>query len=99
LKSSKENEFGNTNTFFFLPKSRDGKKGHNTYIYIPDQHVLPLKAFELNGKTQVGSRIDSLNHPIFTWHSRSEAIIYFLGCGLERQTESPKHPREIKFFY
>lgn len=34
-------------------------------IHINDQHVLPLKAFELNRKTQVGSRIDSFNSTHF----------------------------------
>lgn len=34
-------------------------------IHINDQHVLPLKAFELNQKTQVGSRIDSFNSTHF----------------------------------
>ena len=34
-------------------------------IHINDRHVLPLKAFELNQKTQVGSRIDSFNSTHF----------------------------------
>lgn len=39
--------------------------GEKEIIHINDQHVLPLKAFELNRKTQVGSRIDSFNSTHF----------------------------------
>ena len=39
--------------------------GEKETTHINDRHVLPLKAFELNQKTQVGSRIDSFNSTHF----------------------------------
>ena len=61
LKSSRENEFENINTFSFL----EAVIGEKEIIHINDRHVLPLKAFELNQKTQVGRRIDSFNSTHF----------------------------------
>ena len=62
FKSSRENEFGNISTFSFHLKAVIGEK---ETTHINDRHVLPLKAFELNQKTQVGSRIDSFNSTHF----------------------------------
>lgn len=63
LKSSRENEFENINTFsFFYLEAVIGEK---EIIHINDRHVLPLKAFELNQKTQVRRRNDSFNSTHF----------------------------------
>lgn len=61
FKSSRENEFGNILLLFQLKAVIREKET----IHINDRHVLPLKAFELNQKTQVGSRIDSFNSTHF----------------------------------
>lgn len=40
-------------------------KGEKETIHRNDRHILPLKAFELHQKIQVGSRIDSFNSTRF----------------------------------
>lgn len=67
--------------------------GEKEIIHINDQHVLPLKAFELNRKTQVGSRIDSFNSTHFHLARQRRGNQLFYGGWMvksDRKRESTK---------